>query len=156
MLNFDSGKWWHRQAVNNTNALYWQGKSLIHSCEFSVRDTEMCTENIMWCQRTDHNHIGVYNMSLETSCLNQQDRQCTYKHEREERWRNRRDRGQAIHIAYSEYVCSINLPIMQCASAILPSMACPAVQIFPHYLKNDRIFGGRYWKWNVFRFSQQL
>jgi hypothetical protein len=130
MLNFNSGKWWHRQAVNNTSVLYWQGKCLINSCEFSIRDTEMCTDVIMWYQRTDHSHIGVYNRSLEMPCLDQQDRQCTYQHKREERRRNHCGRGQSKHITYSECVCSFKLLIMQCACAILPSVACPAVQTF--------------------------
>ena len=140
MLNFNSGKWWHRQAVNKTSDLYWQGKPLIHSFEFSTGETEMCTDIIMWCQRINHNHIGVYNVSLEISCLNQQDRQCAYRHKREERWRNHCDRGQAIHITHSECVCSFKFPTMQCACTILPSVACPAVQTFSKLSKKRHDF----------------
>jgi len=100
----------------------------------------MCTDIIMLCQRKDHNHIGVYNMSLEMSCLNQREKQCTYQHEREVRWRNHCDHGQAIHITYSECVCNFKLPIMQCACAILPSMSCPAVQTFSKLSKKTTRF----------------
>ena len=31
---------------------------------------------------------------------------------------------------------------MQCACSIMPSVACPALYIFQHYLKNGTIWGG--------------
>ena len=46
---------------------------------------------------------------------------------------------------------------MQCACAILSSVAWPAQQYFPHYLTNGTIsYKKKYWTQNVFWLSKQL
>jgi hypothetical protein len=51
-------------------------------------------------------------------------------------------RGKAISITYSECVFVALVICIECACALLSSVACRLESIFPHYLINGRIFGG--------------
>jgi len=55
----------------------------------------------------------------------QQDRQCQYKRNIEERSCNHCCGGKTISITYCKCACSLNYP-----AGILPSVACPAIQYF--------------------------
>jgi len=94
----------------------------------------------------------------ETFCPpdTQQDSQCTHQRNTETRSCNHCCSGEAITIIYSECVCSLRYPALQCACAILSPVASTALHYFSTLSHKRHYFREKMTEYKIRFFSPQV